>query len=294
MSYQDKNHHSQLLNIDYNSFRMNEDSILFSLLENTDQYKNCNTSIYSLMKKYEFNSSELLDDNSSFSSSFSSSSQSSDTNSENSDDNDNINEYFTNSKNSNKTNELEESNYDSSNEKKRDYTEEDKRKDIFRLNRQFTNKLKQLNIQLNDAYNVWKEKEKNGEEYEEFHLKWSYLNERYRIQKRKASREIYKKVQELYKRIYPSTHIHDLHGQGIKSGSFLYIVKKIIRKHQNEDKKNNDEIDEKKNNEIVFDLGDKCDGDWHLRALLIMISFLQEKGYNYHIDDNKRFVSVYL
>lgn len=289
------------IKIDYSSFKMNENSILFSLLETTDQFKESNSILSSFLKKKEMKDVKEINQinhmnemkvNETFSNSFYSLSMlslslspSSETDTDSSD---HEKEEGIDSMSS------EEMDGNQCDETNIEYTEEDKRKDIFRLNRQHTNRLKQLNVQLNNAYNVWKEKEQNGEEYEEYQLKWSYLNERYRVQKRKASREIYDKVQQLYRKIYPTSKVHDLHGQGIKSGSFLYIVKKVIHKEQESHRKDNKLIDSTERHSVTFDVGDKNDGEWHLKALLIMVTFLQEKGYEYHMDPSKRFITIYL
>ncbi|BFU22205.1 hypothetical protein EHI8A_189940 [Entamoeba histolytica HM-1:IMSS-B] len=168
------------------------------------------------------------------------------------------------------------------NEKK--YSASDKRKDIADINRRYTFRLKALNVALNTTFREWKDLESRGFDTKEVQSRWSILNEEYRISKRRASLEIYELVQPLYRKAYGNDGVHDLHGQGIKSGSLVFIVSTILDNEKN--------FIDPKNKNIVFDIGDENDGEWHMQAVCAITVWLKERNYNFWMNETKRFVFV--
>ena len=173
---------------------------------------------------------------------------------------------------------------------KKPQNENDKRAFIMQLNQEYTNQLSSLNEDVVRAYKKWKDLESKGLECEYAMKEWMFLNKKYTTLKRRNAREIFDKVQSMNRKMNVNSNVYDLHGQGVKCGNLQYILKRIFN---NEEKKINSN-EKNENGKFVLDIGNEKDGDWHIHAKFLVLSFLTTRKTNYQLDEEKRYITVQL
>ncbi|KAL7720475.1 Uncharacterized protein QTN25_002242 [Entamoeba marina] len=166
------------------------------------------------------------------------------------------------------------------------YTERDKRIDVALINHHYSRILKGKSVELNRMYFDWKKStEKGDDQLKTAHLyyKWEIKNEEYRKFKQAIALEVYEKVQPLFQKIVNNEKAIDLHGQGIHSGSALYVLKTKLELFKT-----------KKMKEIIVDIGCEKDGEWHILVSQVVKKYLKNANYSYEQDKNNHYLTIRL